>query len=569
MQEEYDGARCPALKETAECQMPGAKDSKPCPIDCKLSSWDEWGPCSQLCGKGNETRQRSILVQPKFGGKKCLSVKDSRDCFLEKCAKDCVLSAWSKWGIFAKGVLQEGNCSEPCGYGSQVRTRAIKSEATGLGARCSDLKETKQCLTKHCAIDCSLGQWTGWSGCFPLKKHTGDSTCGEGMQNRSRAVLISAQYGGTCSVLKPCTGTGTVNGTLNLLTNETKPCFDHACPVNCNVSAWEAWSPCSAFSGPGVSSRHRSVVKHTKFGGSLCPFLRETKSCEIRQPGRNCVASTWSSWSACSKPCASGTKKRSRKVTIAANKLGAKCGKLAETTKCNTAACPIHCKQTKWSEWTNCSTKCGPGESERKRTIKTKPRLGGDPCGTDVETQACITKPCPVPCKLTEWSDWDQCDKPCQGAKGGSGNQRRTRLVLAQPTNGGMACQALVASRNCSGTPKCPQDCKAGAWSAWSKCDATCNGGTQSKKRKIIQPALNGGRGCGFISLNRQCNTKPCAVQCKLSTWSEFTACSKSCGGGAKERKRAVLVKPSSGGAGASHSFSFLNKLSRPPLHCK
>jgi len=44
----------------------------PCPIDCQLSPWTEWGACDASCGpKGTQSRQRRILRQATWDGEQC------------------------------------------------------------------------------------------------------------------------------------------------------------------------------------------------------------------------------------------------------------------------------------------------------------------------------------------------------------------------------------------------------------------------------------------------------------------------------------------------------------------
>ena len=40
-------------------------------LDCEVSSWSSWSPCSVSCGRGWMTMERNILVHPRNGGRSC------------------------------------------------------------------------------------------------------------------------------------------------------------------------------------------------------------------------------------------------------------------------------------------------------------------------------------------------------------------------------------------------------------------------------------------------------------------------------------------------------------------
>lgn len=50
-------------------------------------------------------------------------------------------------------------------------------------------------------------------------------------------------------------------------------------PVDCVVSEWSPWSPCSKTCGYGTNFRNRSVISFPKHGGQPCPVLQETSYC--------------------------------------------------------------------------------------------------------------------------------------------------------------------------------------------------------------------------------------------------------------------------------------------------
>ena len=56
------------------------------PLDCKWSGWAKWSDCSQSCGKGSQTRERSIEMLARNGGSPCRGKgKQKRSCQIASC----------------------------------------------------------------------------------------------------------------------------------------------------------------------------------------------------------------------------------------------------------------------------------------------------------------------------------------------------------------------------------------------------------------------------------------------------------------------------------------------------
>ena len=83
-------------------------------------------------------------------------------------------------------------------------------------------------------------------------------------------------------------------------------------------------------------------------------------------------------------------------------------------------------------------------------------------------------------------------------------------------------------------------ECQYDAWAPWSKCSHTCGGGltTRSRTAKYSHDV------CRDVSAARECNTQYCESGdpgpegCAYGPWSEWTVCSKICGGGQATRVR-------------------------------
>ena len=257
----------------------------------------------------------------------------------------------------------------------------------------------------------------------------------------------------------------------------------------------------------------------------------------------NCEVNDWSEWSTCSKTCGGGSKTRSRTVKTQPKNGGTECPTLNETDVCNTQECPINCEVNNWSDWSSCSKTCGGGSKTRSRTVKTEPKNGGTTCPTLNETDVCNTQECPVNCEVNDWTNWSSCSKTC-----GGGSKTRNRTVKTEPKNGGTVCPTLNETDVCN-TQECPINCGLSEWSNWSSCSKTCGGGTRTRLRSILTEPKYGGEPCGKLQESEVCNTQNCPpVNCVVGNWSEWSPCSKSCDTGNQIRTRSIITNPEYGG---------------------
>ncbi|CAH1773254.1 unnamed protein product, partial [Owenia fusiformis] len=144
------------------------------------------------------------------------------------------------------------------------------------------------------------------------------------------------------------------------------------------------------------------------------------------------------------------------------------------------------------------------------------------------------------------YGNFSACTTSC-----GEGTQSRNRYCNnPPPRNGGSDCSGSSTEvRNCPDNPLCPVDGRFGSWSNYSVCSVSCGGGIQTRTRVCIGPE-NGGKPCeGPTSETRECSTSPCPVDGGYGPWSDFGECSKTCGGGTQNRTRLCNnPEPANGG---------------------
>ncbi|XP_050992733.1 adhesion G protein-coupled receptor B1 [Labeo rohita] len=323
--------------------------------------------------------------------------------YTEKCSPNVrdsnrdaeIMKGWSGWGRWSE-------CSNECGGGVQVRSRACQPEdgvCEGVveeGRACNPQPCIGQVRQRSQGLRSIIGQrrdsdgtimanqapqkeevqqdtWSSWSVC--------SVSCGEGLQSRTRSCMTST-YSTQCT------------GPLR----ENRPCNNTAaCPVNGAWDEWAPWSLCSSTCGRGYRDRVRTC-KQPQYGGEPCRGpVKQTKFCNIAVCPVDGYWNEWSAWTPCSASCSNGTMQRTRDCN-GPSYGGSECrGEWQETTNCFLRDCPVDGRWLLWSSWGSCSKSCGGGNQLRQRVCE-GPFFGGEPCnGEKTELRNCNEKRCPEP----------------------------------------------------------------------------------------------------------------------------------------------------------------------------
>jgi len=502
----HSGKACPSLIKEHDC------NTGPCPVHCSVSSFSEWAACSVTCGGGSQLRTRTVTKHAQHGGYTCPVLEEEQRCATLHCPVDCVVGAWSVWD----------DCSKSCGGGEQQRSRAAGTPAQYGGKQCTALSEKRACAASDCPVDCAVGDWGEWTSC--------SLSCGAGKRTATRKVMRNGGYGGA--------------GCPDLHRSET--CNDKACPTDCAMGAWGAWSDCTRTCGSGFQHRQRLMTVAPLHGGIACPDALGTRSCAELPCPVDCALTEWGAFSMCSVTCGKGSKTRQRSVDRKPAAGGVACGSLTNAADCSGGACPVHCEMGSWSAWSACTATCGAGHHHRERSIVKESKYGGLGCPATKEDKPCTQQDCPVHCKVSAWGGYSDCNAKC-----GSGSMTRHRIAVQQPKYNGNHCPHMSETHMCNIHP-CPTHCKVSEWSAWSMCNARCNGGMRWHSREIVIDAKYDGRPCPNLRKEEMCNTKKCPVNCMTSHWGAWSTCDRTCGGGQQKQVRRALSEAKSGGVPCS-----------------
>jgi len=255
------------------------------------------------------------------------------------------------------------------------------------------------------------------------------------------------------------------------------------------------------------------------------------------------VVDEWGHYGECSTTCGNGIEKRVRTILVHTAYGGTTCPALDEIRPCNAGPCPTHCEVTAWSEYSMCTVSCGEGGLKtRYRTVISHALHGGYTCPALSSTQECDIPRCPVDCVVSEWGSWSTCSKSC-----GGGLMVRTRHVTRAMEFGG-ACPNLIEDKPCQ-TNECAVDCEVSEWNSWEACSKTCGGGSQTRARTVTLTPNTHGSECPNLVQQQICHPEDCAVDCTVSDWGDWSLCGVTAHSHcAKGKFRQITREPAGGG---------------------
>ncbi|CAH1988433.1 unnamed protein product [Acanthoscelides obtectus] len=285
------------VADVPECESNGEKEKDSEEIDaldennaCSTYPWSGWSSCSATCGVGFRMRTRQFV--DRMGRKRCphVSTIEKEKCMTPECAPEqtertdalCPTTEWSDWSP----------CSASCGKGIKIRTRLLLVEPS-MQQVCSSRVELMQQLPCEDVPTCIVDMGTAKVVCM---QDADQGPC-QGYFNRwffdsSKVTCLSFIYGGCRGnrnnflTFEECMGVCQV--VRDALTGNLQP-STRIPPLNqnyldgtvdCMVTEWSEWSPCSASCGRGIKERFRIIKRPAQNGGKPCPReLIRRKAC--------------------------------------------------------------------------------------------------------------------------------------------------------------------------------------------------------------------------------------------------------------------------------------------------
>lgn len=370
-------------------------------------------------------------------------------------------------------------------------------------------------------------EWSSWSEC--------SYTCGGGTRQKTRECVLPNGD----KVEDSLCGMGPAT--------DEETCNTNRCP---ELGPWTDWSPCTVTCGGGEKVRTREC--------GLPQLVRDDNPCKAEltekmlcHPEPCPTLTEWGTWSECSHTCGGGFRQKTREcieasdndVTTPASSDEDEnpCMEPLEVIEgCNEATCPVW---SVWGDWTVCSKTCGGGRRTRYRQC-TDPATGQEAfCpGSNEESEDCNSQDCPY---FTEWTKWTECSQSC-----GGGTRSKVRECIVSGNEANEVDGANLCDGDTQYQEACNEDVPCPVWSEWTdwgQCTATCGGGTEKRIRDCLLPAARNGNGTNLYGCDgdtwemRNCNEHNCPT---WTEWTEFTTCSKSCGGGRRVKTRECSLPP-------------------------
>ncbi|KAF7458020.1 Spondin-1 [Cryptosporidium felis] len=309
-----------------------------------VTPWSSWGECSGC--NGVISRGRNINGSSKSGS--LPSTREEVKCLENQVCEACSYTSWSEWSA----------CSDSCESGVRYRTRSISSNSNcGLSDELLKLREFSMCGNEPCKCDESLNGLNGlyYRGCQKYTR-TGQkclSWTSLGIDAFDYLATLENSGIGNHTFCRNPISNNTLVPTIWCYVNKN-PLTSQLCdpiPTDCVVSEWSQWSDCSSTCEEGKVRRSRTVIQEMQHGGEECPVdLEQVQDCSVDVICPvDCVLGSWSYWSSCSVDCGKGNSTRSRSIITRPKGTGSPCGEYSQTKSCDGENCISFWQKNKYS----------------------------------------------------------------------------------------------------------------------------------------------------------------------------------------------------------------------------
>jgi hypothetical protein len=116
----------------------------------------------------------------------------------------------------------------------------------------------------------------------------------------------------------------------------------------------------------------------------------------------------------------------------------------------------------------------------------------------------------PVNCVLSDWENDGGCSTV-------TGKQLQKKRIITEGRNGGQICPGPDSSER-KQEINCDVNCEVSGWGGWGACSATCGGGTQSRSRTVTVQPRNNGTVCPSLTDSQVCNSQACVYNAPAPT---------------------------------------------------
>jgi hypothetical protein len=554
-----------------------------CRQDCIVGPWSDWSECPKACTPTYSNRTRDVVLPVLAGGAACPHLIEYRACPVLPCVS---------WAPQPYQACFPSNLSTNCGWGMQSRNiecQDYSGTTLDSNSHCSSLptpRAYRNCY-KPCSDDCVVSEWSDWSEC----SETCDDIIGTQLRQRTFIALgtscpyMKANLTETrnCSNPQPCGAEVyyIIEDPRGLCEEEADTSQSSGDPntlLQFNHSGASSRCQVGLQNRSAVCMRGDNAIPHDECPISYTPLLK--RPCNL-PCSSECQYTEWSAYSECSVTCGSGIKTRSKRLLQFADSSSSNSdcsvdgdGYQRDGMSCENPDCPEYAWYlsdygdcipfpsllSQLSRSTLAASPCGYGY--QNRSVECHHFSSGLIVDDELCLEAGFDRPgeaqsCEVPCQdrciITEWSNYSLCDS--------LDTQTRTRKIVAcnrfDPDDWEWCCPEL-SSLQLIETIACERPSMAG-YSLWASLrygdciiddpDQSCGVGFEYLSYKCLD-----GEGNKFpeefcppsstVVLRRSCAIQCETSNCQFTRWSEWGACSTSCGRGTRTRTRGIMRFP-------------------------